>query len=129
MTNIEVKSFRNDFQDSIKSLETKYSIKISLGTIKYDASHLWATIEAISVDESGERKYNPILDASARLYLLKVNNKLELPNKIIGSTVLLNNGKIGKIVDFLSNKRTYPLLVDINGQMWSVAGETIESME
>jgi hypothetical protein len=129
MTGTEIVTFREDFQNSIKNLEAKYGLKILLGTIKYDDSHLWAALEAVSVDESGQRKYDPIIDASARIYLLRVNKKLELPGKIIGSKVFLNDGKKGKIVDFLANKRSYPLLVDIDGQMWTVAGESINLIE
>ena len=35
-----VKAFRNDFQDAVKTLETKYGMTVSLGTIRFNGHEL-----------------------------------------------------------------------------------------
>jgi len=130
MTRQEVIDFRKDFEEAVKEIEAKYSIKITLGNIRYDSAHLSSTFDAITVDKSGNRVFNSEFEENLRGYLTQSNKALQVPEKIFGATVTLDNGVVGTIVDFNLKSRNYPInLKTKNGQIWRTAASGIEKFE
>ena len=130
MTRQEVIDFRKDFEEAVKGIEKKYSIKITLGNIRYDSDHLSSTFDAITVDKSGNRVFNSELEESLRRYLTQSNKALQVPEKIFGAKVVLDNGVVGTIIDLNLKGRKYPIILEAkNGQLWRTAASGIEKFE
>ncbi|MDR0731725.1 MAG: hypothetical protein LBF63_08655 [Treponema sp.] len=130
MTKQEVIDFRKDFEEAVKGIEVKYSIKITLGNIHYDSAHLSSTFDAITVDSSGNRIFNSEFEENLRKYLTQSNKTLQVPEKIFGSKVILDNGVVGTIIDFNLKSRNYPVNVETkNGQIWRTAASGIDKFE
>ena len=129
MTRLEVINFRKDFEEALKGIEEKYSIRITLGSIRYDSAHLSSTIDAVTVDSSGNRVFNSEFEENFRGYL-QSNRSLQVPEKIFGAKVILGNGIIGTIVDFDLKSRKYPINIETkNGQIWRIAASGIDKFE
>jgi len=73
MTSTEVKNFRNDFQNAVETLQKKYGVNISTGTIRYTDSELRFKVTA----RKGE-----------------VTNKLSKDNLQVGDIVSINHKKV-----------------------------------
>lgn len=54
----KVSQFRSDFDTVAKLFETKYGLKLRLGTIRYDATSLRCTLSALVADPVGEAAVN-----------------------------------------------------------------------
>ena len=130
MTKQEIIDFRKDFDEAVKGIEKKYSIKITLGNIQYDSAHLSSTLDAITVDSTGNRIFNTEFEESLRIYLTQSNKTLQVPEKIFGAKVILDNGVIGTIIDFNFKSRKYPINIETkNGQIWRTAASGIDKFE
>ena len=130
MTKQEVIDFSKDFKEAVKGIEAKYNIKITLGNIRYDSAHLSSTFNAVTVDKSGNHVFNSEFEENLRRYLTQSNKDLQVPEKIFGAKVVLENGVVGTIVDFNFKSRKYPINVESkNGQIWRTAALGIEKFE
>jgi hypothetical protein len=117
ITASNISEFRADLISAIKSLESKYSVKIDFGTITYNEAVLSTRMEAKTII-NGEEMVDPITEINACRYLQRFNRKPV--GKIIGSTVVMNSGKRGKITDFSNRKKNNPFTVKIDDQFYAV---------
>ena len=94
MTKQEVKSFRGDFQKAVAQLEAQYSVRISLGTIRFDDNGLRAKMEAVkgdavevfdkddfAVGETVKINHKKV-DSNEQFRIVKINSKNVVVEKI-----------------------------------------------
>ena len=66
VTKENLKKFRNDFETSMRDLEEKYGIQISMGNISYRDSQFSAKITALNLDAGREEEKEPGTSDDAR---------------------------------------------------------------
>ncbi|MDR3343677.1 MAG: hypothetical protein LBT14_13030 [Treponema sp.] len=118
VTSSNVSQFRADLIDALKALETKYSIKIEAGPIRYNDAGLTTRLDAVTIID-GEEMIDPVTEANAQNYLRRCGH--EPVDKIIGAEVKLQDGTHGKITDFSNRKKNDPFTVKIGDKLYWVA--------
>ncbi|AEF82419.1 hypothetical protein [Leadbettera azotonutricia] len=117
ITEINISEFRADLEAAVKSLESKYSVRIEFGPISYNEAILSSRMDAKTV-VNGEVMVDPIVELNALRYLLRFGRKAE--GKIIGAAVELDSGKRGKIVDFSNRKKNEPFTVEVDSKLYAI---------
>ncbi|MDR3171857.1 MAG: hypothetical protein LBU17_09565 [Treponema sp.] len=126
VTASNVSQFRADLIDALKALETKYSIKIETGTIRYNDAGLTARLDAVTII-NGEKMVNPHTEVNAQQYLCRCGHAPV--DKIIGAEVELQDGTHGKITDFSNRKKNTPFTVKIGDKLYWVTLGSIRTFK
>ena len=93
-----VKAFRNDFQDAVKKLETKYGMTVSLGTIRFNGYELRGKMTASKTLKSKifETNTNPKVGDQVKVNHKKVAGRNFEVVKVNPKTCILVNVLTGR---------------------------------
>lgn len=112
-----LKNFREDFKDTVKDLEEKYGIVITLGNISYSESNFHGKIECRLESVSANKKLEDTFKALYKLY--------GLDEDMLGKTFSAC-GKTLKFVGLDSKKRNYPCICEGNGKSYKLSVEQLK---
>ena len=93
-----VKAFRNDFQDAVKTLETKYGMTVSLGTIRFNGHELRGKMTASKTLDSKifAKNTNPKVGDQVKVNHKKVAGENFRVAKVNPKTCILVNVVTGR---------------------------------
>jgi len=112
-----LKNFREDFKDTVKDLEEKYGIVITLGNISYSESNFHGKIECRLESVSANKKLEDTFKALYKFY--------GLDEDMLGKTFNAC-GKTLKFVGLDRKKRNYPCICEGNGKSYKLSVEQLK---
>ena len=100
-----VKAFRNDFQDAVKTLETKYGMTVSLGTIRFNGHELRGKMTAAKTLDSKifAKNTNPKVGDQVKVNHKKVMGECFRVAKVNPKTCILVNTVTGRQIKVSKN--------------------------
>lgn len=101
-------TFRKDFQNSIKELETKYGVKIGLGNISYTQSEFHTKLLVLVNNSNSDKSINEI---KVETEFLQYSELLGMKKEYLGKTFVDGNYTY-KIVGCKMSSRKYPIIVE-----------------
>jgi hypothetical protein len=102
------KQFRTDFAKAVAALETKHSIKLSLGNISYDDYGFRTKLEAV-IGTADNQKDGELLSFKAD-YMRHCSSYGLTPQQWLTEVEL--NGRKYKIVGIAPRSRKYPIIAE-----------------
>ena len=103
ITRDEIKKFRTEFENAMKPLETKYNMKINLGSISFSQLEFHTKMTCTNLDEKGEKRVDEKFFDIMKDFLGFEGN--------LGDSYRGLNGITYTIVDLDSKKHKYPVII------------------
>jgi hypothetical protein len=121
VTKNNVEQLYHELKTALETLGAKYSVEFDVKNVSY--AEFGGNIKLVfsTKDGSGRRVEDPREEIAAKYWFLR--NSRPAPEKIIGSEVITNGGKRGKLVGWNKKKRTYPAVLEIGGKSYTASPE------
>jgi hypothetical protein len=119
--NEELKAFRVDLANAMKELEKKYDIDLHLGNISYDSTGFHGKLEGKNKTSEGKRVSDPLSEQYARMILSDAGFVGNIPEQIIGSSIIGKNGVVYTIDGISTRRSKMPWSLTLDGRSLSKA--------
>ena len=120
LTSPEFKQFRVDFAQAVKGLETKYNMKIELGSITYSQTNFHVKLTGTKINAEGKKLIDTThFNMLKQIYNFKGN---------IGDT-FVSDGKIFTVINIDSKKRKNNVILSASdGKQYVSTPESVNRM-